>query len=96
MRLGIALALLAFSVPAFAQQDSGSDEPKQEPKRAYEKNQKIDFDVTTITGTVKGPREAFIVVRQPGKFDVYMPERANFKRDLAKSLGVEIAPDSRE
>lgn len=88
MRLRLALCMLAFSTPSFAQQDSGSEEPKPERKVIYERNTKVDFDETVIPGTRRQPYEIFSNVRQPGRFDVWIPERSNFKNDLAESIGV--------
>lgn len=86
-RLVLALALLA-SPAAFAQQDTEAEQPKV--KVVYPAVEEITFGEVQITAEQKKPASAFITGRHDEKFDSQIDERVHFKRDLAKSIRVNV------
>ena len=82
--LTVLATLAAGTALAQVQPAPTTPEPKP-PKVVYPKNETVDFDLQIIRGRVFSPAEAFVNVRQPGKFPVMIAERSHFKGELAKS-----------
>lgn len=75
----VAVALLATSAPAFAQQDGGD-------KVVYtHKTAVIEFGEVTLDGTRQGPDQAFVVVKGRPKFANMIKLRGTFRPEMAKS-----------
>ena len=90
MRLRFPFAIagfLAAAVPAFGQQDRGSTEAEQpKPKGVYRPVEEITFLPTEIYGeTAKAPG-LYVLTHGDAEFPSFIDERANFKKDLAKSI----------
>lgn len=86
-----ALALMAAS-PALAQQETEAEQPKRvrEVYNAVETHDEDVFREVEINGTFKKPSGRVIRGRGDEKFDSIIDERAHFKRDLAKSIRVNV------
>lgn len=96
MRFRLALAAAAFLVttPAFAQQDREED---QKPRETYLPNEIHDFEKgLEIDGITWKPSGIYIDSHGIRRAPKLIEERANFKRDLAESVGrMVISPETK-
>lgn len=97
MRIPFALASIALlaAPPAFAQADAGDEAPPKKIREVYlpvETHDEDSFKPVDIPGEHRRAHQMYIRGRTDAKYAPMIDERVHFKRDLAKSIGLEIAP----
>lgn len=73
----IAFSLILFSVPAFAQKKVNYE---------YKKFEKFDFSEISVEGVAGAPGDISVSPRLRKEFQNKLPDRANFNREMKKSL----------
>lgn len=81
-RLSIALAVLALSLPAAAQDTS----VVESDRTVYNKKTVIDFSDVSIEGELTKPEGSYIKNRKKTRFRNLIELRGNFRPELARSV----------
>lgn len=84
----LAAVVLLAAAPAFAQQDTEPEQPERTV--VYRPYEEITFGEVRIDVPVKKPSGGIISGRGDQKFDAILEERVHFKKDLAKSIRLNV------
>jgi hypothetical protein len=90
IRSGFAALALLAAPAAFAQQDTEAEQPPKKIREVYAPVTDIDFQEIEIEVERKKPANAYFLGRADEKFGAMIDERVHFKRDLAKSIRVNV------
>ena len=96
IRQFLAAAALLGAFPAFAQTDSGEQDPPKKIREIYAPYTEMTLDGAVLVGEKKVPVGATIVLRSGEAFPSMIEERAHFKRDLVRSIGVSVKKSVKE